>query len=223
MENTAEDRFPYGKDNKERLPWEHYLSLYEKADPQEIAQRLRIVYDEAAKSFQVEFLGSVYAVTWPDFQVTHQEDDMGYYPLEDMIAAKILVIRYLLKGEDSFPSGNFVAYNDMPWGNVYQKQFHGRCILRLAYGFGNKLDRFAKVLERMKGKKLELGDISYEICLIGRYYVRYILWEGDDEFPPSSQIIFSDNFPHAFEAEDIAVVGDVTIGMMKALEKMLKA
>ena len=48
MENTAEDKFPYGKDNKERLPWEHYLSLYEKADPQEIAQRLRIVYDEAA-------------------------------------------------------------------------------------------------------------------------------------------------------------------------------
>ena len=43
MENTAEDKFPYGKDNKERLPWEHYLSLYEKADPQEIAQRLRIV------------------------------------------------------------------------------------------------------------------------------------------------------------------------------------
>ena len=89
MENTAEDRFPYGKDNKERLPWEHYLSLYEKADPQEIAQRLRIVYDEAAKSFQVEFLGSVYAVTWPDFQVTHQEDDMGYYPLEHSTSAKI--------------------------------------------------------------------------------------------------------------------------------------
>ena len=21
--------FPYGKDNKERLPWEHYLSQYE--------------------------------------------------------------------------------------------------------------------------------------------------------------------------------------------------
>lgn len=221
MENTAENKFPYGKDNKERLPWEHYLSMYEKADPQEIAQRLQIVYDEAAKSFQVEFLCSVYAVTWPDFQVTHQEDDMGYYPLEDMIAAKILVIRYLLKGEVSFPSGRFVAYSDMPWGNVYQKQFHGRCILRLAYGFGSKLDRFAAVLEHMKGKKLELGDISYEICLIERYYVRFILWEGDDEFPPSSQIIFSDNFPHAFEAEDIAVVGDVTIGMMKELDKRM--
>ena len=223
MEKTTEKEFPYAKDNKERLPWEHYLSLYGQADPQEIAQRLGISYDEGTKSFAVGLLGSVYKITWPDFQVDHEPDEIGYYPLEDMIAAKILVIRYLLNGEDSFPSGKFVAYSDMPWGNVYQKQFHGRCILRLAYGFGNKLDRFQAVMERMKGKKLDLGDISYEICLIGRYYVRFILWEGDEEFPPSSQIIFSDNFPHAFEAEDIAVVGDVCIGMMKAWDNCIGA
>lgn len=48
--------------------------------------------------------------------------------------------------------------------------------------------------------------------------VRLILWEGDDEFPPSAQILFSDNFPVAFtQGEDMAVVGDVTIDMLKAL------
>ena len=36
-----------------------------------------------------------------------------------------------------------------------------------------------------------------------------ILWEGDEEFPPSSQILFSDNFPVSFQAEDMAVMGDV--------------
>ena len=46
-----------------------------------------------------------------------------------------------------------------------------------------------------------------------------ILWAGDDEFPPSSQILFSDNFPNAFQAEDMAVVGDITITMIKALSQ----
>ena len=46
-----------------------------------------------------------------------------------------------------------------------------------------------------------------------------ILWEGDEEFPPSSQILFSDNFPVAFQAEDMAVVGDISINMLKALAK----
>ena len=92
MEKTTEKEFPYAKDNKERLPWEHYLSLYGQADPQEIAQRLGISYDEGTKSFAVGLLGSVYKITWPDFQVDHEPDEIGYYPLEDMIAAKILVI-----------------------------------------------------------------------------------------------------------------------------------
>mgnify|MGYP000594588565 CR=1 FL=1 len=34
-----------------------------------------------------------------------------------------------------------------------------------------------------------------------------ILWEGDEEFPPSSQILFSDNFPVSFQAEDMAGYG----------------
>ena len=52
-------------------------------------------------------------------------------------------------------------------------------------------------------------------------FVKFILWAGDDEFPPSSQILFSDNFAASFAAEDLAVVGDISINMMKALEKKL--
>ena len=29
------DKLGYGKDSKERLPWEHYLSQYRDADPKE--------------------------------------------------------------------------------------------------------------------------------------------------------------------------------------------
>ncbi|MBR4755026.1 MAG: DUF3786 domain-containing protein, partial [Lachnospiraceae bacterium] len=46
-------------------------------------------------------------------------------------------------------------------------------------------------------------------------YLYFILWAADDEFPPSSQILFSDNFEYAFKAEDMAVVGDISIGAMK--------
>lgn len=221
MEKTTDTKFPYGKDNKDRLPWEHYLSQYEQADPQEIADRLHLDYDSQAKSFTFRVLGSVYTVTWPDFQVTHEADAIGYYPLEEMVAAKILVLRYLLDGKDVPPAGEFLTYREMPSGEVYERQFHGRCILRLAYGFGSKIESFCRVMERMGGKKLGFGDSSYEICLIAQYSVRFILWEGDEEFPASSQILFSDNFPVTFGAEDRAVVGDVCIGMMKALEKMV--
>ncbi len=81
MESVGE-KLGYGKDSKERLPWEHYLSQYQEADPKEIAERLGISYYDEEKSFTLKFLGTTYQISWPDFQVSHEADDMGFYPLE---------------------------------------------------------------------------------------------------------------------------------------------
>lgn len=56
------DKLGYGKDSKERLPWEHYLSQYQESDPKEIAARLGISYDEEQKYFTLKFLGTVYQI-----------------------------------------------------------------------------------------------------------------------------------------------------------------
>lgn len=213
--------FNYKKDSKEQMPYQHYTEAYAKADPDEISTRLQIPYDKEKKAFTFPFLGTIYRVTWPDYLISHEENSSGYYPLEDMIYAKILVIRYLLEGKTVLARGEFKTYREMPWGEVYYQQFNGRCILRLAYGFGNKIQAFEKVMEAMGGKKLKFGDISYEITLFDGYQLQFILWQGDDEFPPSSQILFSDNFAEGFSAEDMAVTGDVCIGTFKALDKML--
>ena len=47
--------------------------------------------------------------------------------------------------------------------------------------------------------------------------MRLIVWAGDDEFPPSAQMLFSDNFPNAFNAEDRAVIGDLLIHELKRM------
>ena len=108
----------YEKDSKERMPWEHYTEEFGKADPAEIAGRLSIPYDEEKKELTLKFLGTVYHISWPDFQVTHEEDDMGFYPLEEMHYAKILTIRFLLNGAIVQGSGKYKTYREMPWGEV---------------------------------------------------------------------------------------------------------
>lgn len=105
----------YEKDSKERMPWEHYTEEFAKVDPAEIAGRLSLPYDEEKKELTLKFLGSVYYISWPDFQVTHEEDDAGFYPLEEMHYAKILAIRFLLNGNVSQGSGRFKTYREMPW------------------------------------------------------------------------------------------------------------
>lgn len=208
----------YAKDSKERMPYEHYMALFQEANPVDISNRLEIPYDETTKSFTLRFMNCNYRITWPDYQIEHLEESTGYYPLEDIHSAKILILRYLLEG-NKIPSMNqFYTYRELPWGDVYLRQFQGRCLMRLAFGFGSKLDKFSIALEKLEAKKLTDGDCSYELEFLDGLFVRYILWEGDEEFPPSAQILFSDNFtPSSFSAEDLAVVGDITIGTFKKL------
>ena len=40
--------------------------------------------------------------------------------------------------------------------------------------------------------------------------------------PPSAQILFSDNFPAAFSAEDVAYVGDIVMDYMKKVGKQVQ-
>lgn len=211
----------YRKDNKNQVPYEHYLEEYKKADPAEISERLKVPFDEEGQYFRVKMLDTVYHVSWPEYEISHEDNAHGVYPLETMMDAKTLMLRYLLEGKDVPGSGEFSTFRELPWGNVYETQFHGRCILRLAYGFANKQERFAQILETLGGTKLRFADMSYEVEIFKGYFVRFLLWEGDDEFAPSSQILFSNNFAEGFHPEDRVVTGDVCIGTFKALDKVL--
>lgn len=213
--------FDYAKDSKEQRPYEYYLKTYQEIDPKEISERTGFFYDEEKKVFTVVFMGSTYEISFPNYKISHKEDEKGVYPLEEAMNAKIFMVRYLSEKAKTLSSGKFLTYREVPWGEVYFRQFQGRCLMRLAFSYGNKLEAFKKVMTAMGAKPLEQGDCAFELEFMEGFFIRLILWEGDDEFPPSSQILFSDNFAVTFAAEDLAVAGDICINMMKAVERKL--
>ena len=78
-------------------------------------------------------------------------------------------------------------------------------------------------MEHISAIPVKHGDIAYEVEI---FFPEYKNTDdplgGDEEFPPSSQILFSDNFPVSFQAEDMAVMGDVIIGSLKAYLKCVQ-
>ena len=81
----------------------------------------------------------------------------------------------------------------------------------LGIAMGNAPEHVKTAAARMSAIPLDKGDASFQFEIMPGYEVRLIVWEGDDEFPPNSQMLFSDNFPKAFSAEDRTVVGDILI------------
>ena len=195
-------------DNKVGVPMEHYKAVFAAADPEALSERSRVPYADGL--FSLTLLGRPVTVSWPEM-VSRFADDGA----ETASNTRILLARLLLEGTLVESRGQMLAYTDMPWGNVYAQQFRGRCILRLAGTYGSSLPGFDAAAARVAGVLAESGDRSYDLPFLPRLTVRLILWEGDEEFRPTAQILFSDNFSSAFSAEDIAVVGDVLLNAMK--------
>ena len=209
--------FPYEKDNKERIPLEHYLEEYRQIEPKEAASRCGVDYDEEKQQFHIRLMGYRYLVDYPKFALHPENGEEGAVRCSEMVPAKIIVLRFLISGQSVKSTGKYLTYREVPWGEVYFRQFEGRCLTRLKFAFGFKLDQFAEAMEKLGAEKISMGDAAYEFEFINGLHVRFILWAGDEEFPPSSQILFEDNFPYAYQAEDLAVVGDISITTLKSL------
>jgi hypothetical protein len=204
--------------NKEQIPLEHYLEAYHKADPAEICARTGVAYDEDRRIFRLHYLHRTYEISFPDFEISCLDEKYGYAPLVSSNQSRIMAARFLLEGASATGTGKFLTYREVPWGEVYYRQFNGRCMQRLAFSYGNRLDAFDRACEAIGAEKKAIGDRCYQFEIFPGYLVQFILWSGDDEFPPSSQILFSDNFPAGFHPEDLVVVAEVIIGTLKKSE-----
>ena len=195
-------------DHKTGVPIEHYSSVFSAADPEMLSRTSGVPYEDSV--FLLTMMGREIEVRWPEMTAVWKDNGNEVRP-----NIRILCARRILEGKTVPFGGRMLSYAEMPWGNVYQKQFDGRCVKRLAFGFGNMPDRFTEACRRIGGIPANGGDASFDILFLDGLIVRLIIWEGDDEFPPSAQFLFSDNFPSAFSAEDIAVCGDIILDAMK--------
>lgn len=203
---------PVIENNKEMVPFEHYVELYRKLNPEEAATRTGVRYDAQSGCFQLRFLYENYRLYWPEYRIDCENPDALAM---SSIPAQILLIRHLLEGCASVGSGSFLPYREMPWGDVYLTPFTGRCLKRAAFSFGTRLEAFKAAVAKTSAIPIHHGDAAYQFELLPGYDIRLIVWEGDEEFPPNAQILFSDNFPQSFSAEDRTVSSELIITDIK--------
>ena len=195
--------------NKEGKPLEFYLEKYREMDPAGMAARCGLPYDGETHAITMNLLGEQFLGSHPDYTI------VGPTPLTN--AERILFLRYLLDGRKAQPLGQYLTYREFPWGEVYLQQFTGRCIKRFAFSYGSRPELLGKIMERLPARPLSRSDCGWELELMEGLTIQLLLWVGDDEFPPNAQILFSDNFRHAFTAEDLANAGDIVLNRMKKI------
>ena len=198
------------ENHKEEVPFAHYEERFRSLNPVEAAERTGAKWD--GKEFYVNLLGREFAISHPEYSLRAM--DGGKLP---PLPTQTFLLRYLLESRQVAWAGEWKTFREMPWGEMYIKPYTGRVLTRAAFTFGTRVVAFKAAAEKMGAEAVKHGDAGFEFNLIGGYKMRILVWEGDDEFPPNAQILYSDNFAEGFAAEDRVVAGDILISTVKTM------
>ena len=197
------------ENHKEEVPFAHYEGKFAALDPQDVAARLAGVKWDG-QEFVVKLLNREFAISHPVYAI--RTLDGGKLP---PLPTQTFLLRYLLEGKDVASMGTWKTFREMPWGEMYIKPYTGRVLTRAAFTFGTRVAAFRAAAEKMGAVPLKHGDAGFQFDLIDGYQMQILVWEGDDEFPPNAQVLYSDNFAEGFAAEDRVVAGDILISTIK--------
>lgn len=128
----------------------------------------------------------------------------------------IVVLHYLLTATGEELTGELADFRQLVGGEAYLSVFSARAVNRLMRSFGNDAAGLLKVGLALGGRKLDRGDVALEMPMLPRVPVILILWEGDDEFPPSANIVFDSSVNSYLPTEDVVVICEELVTLLES-------
>lgn len=171
-----------------------------KDDPQKIARNSWTEFDQNKNIFTIKYLNEVYNVSYPDGRVSfaNQNDDVP-------IAAKIVILHYLLTVDEQTLTGELISFKEAPGGMIYLKPFEGRVLGGFVAIFGNNAALLTSVAEKIGGRAAKFGSSSVTLDVLPKLPVTYVIWEGDEEVKPNGTVLFDSSVQNCLPTEDLVV------------------
>lgn len=171
-------------------------------DPADIAARSGAFYDQNKGQFKIEYFGGNYVVD--SGGMVWREDAPGSeVPFND----KTLIVQFLCEASGLPPRGTWLSFLELPEGIHHNAPFHTDATIPLAKIFGKAPARFAEAAVSLGGRPLSMGDHSFFIPALPKIPLAVVLWEGDDEFAPKSNILFDSVSPTHLSTAALWVLG----------------
>ena len=164
--------------------------------------------EEEGEKIILHFFSEPYHIQFPQIEF--------YSPTKKTVSlvTRILLLHYLIRADGNPLTGRWVAYKDIPGGLLYAGVFARRVTDPLQRRFGMTAESFKETGIKSGGNPVAIGDASFILKAFPYVPLQYVLWEGDEEFPPSVQVLFDASVDHYLTLEDIVVLGQVMTGRL---------
>jgi len=148
-----------------------------------------------------EYLNQSYLISLPDIDIT-LTDSHESIPLRD----KILILHYSSQAKGTPLTNKVISYKELPEGTNYFPTFSKRAIKTIVDHFSKEPEGLVDIATKVGGYKVDYGDVAVTINAFPRVPITFVLWKGDEEFPPAGNILFDSTIPDYLSTEDITVL-----------------
>ena len=175
-------------------------------DINQVAEAAGATALSAPAGFQLDFFGRQVLVTAPDMAVTWRDPKPGE---EFRLTDAVLVLHYLNGATGDRPTGQLVAYRQIPGGEFYTQAFHSRALAPLAKTFGRAPGLLTKAIASLGGEPAPGlgGDEAGRFRVLPHLNLAVLVHLGDEEFESSGQVLFDPVIASYLSNEDIAWLG----------------
>jgi hypothetical protein len=156
---------------------------------------------------EINFLGRTCTADWPELVFSDRENGKDLTPQE-----QVLILHYLAGAQGNALTGKWISYQEIPDGRFYMDAFIKRAKNPLVGNFGSKAKLLRELAVSAYGASpFDHGDVSVVFNAFPYVPVVFILWEGDDEFPPDGNILFDESVAQVLSAEDTAWLAGMAV------------
>jgi len=131
------------------------------------------------------------------------------------ITEEIMILHYLATADGTPLANRWISFKELPGGNIYTEPFTNRAIKPLVKFFGPEPTNLIQAAAQFQGTPLQLGDVGIMVSVLPMVPVALVLWEGDEEFPATGNILFDASAEHYLPTEDFAVLSGMLVNKLR--------
>lgn len=106
-------------------------------------------------------------------------------------------------------AAEWISFSDLPDGRFYTQAFQGYTGALLTRRFGNQKQNFEAACLDCDGAPLVLGDAAFSFEVLPRAALAAVCWLGDEDFPASYRILFSETIADYLPTDACAIAGSM--------------
>jgi uncharacterized 2Fe-2S/4Fe-4S cluster protein (DUF4445 family) len=152
-------------------------------------------------SLKFRFLERRLRVAPPDFTVCDAESGAPAKAAEAALALHLLALPTPIAA-----GGEPIAFRELPSGPFYLGPFRSRSVVPLAATAGNDLDKLHAALDGFDWTAMPHGDFAARIRVLGNLFVTLVYHLGDEEFPPTADLLFDPSARRLLDADTAATL-----------------